>query len=259
MKTALLVVSFGTTHPDILQKTIVQTENAIKNAFPNYPFYRAFISNFIIKTLKKQYHIAVDNVEEALSRIAADGYTHVLLQPTLLIPGEEMDRLQASVEASKVDLKACIGEPLLCNSTDMDQILFILEKTYPVNSETILLSMGHGTKHSGNVIYEQLAEKMRKNSGTIMRLCTIKGTPSFEDARKELLQMPQRKIVLVPLLFVAGEHIKNDMTACEEDSLCSILEKNGFCVDYKLQGLGEIPDVQQMFITKAKQIEKELY
>lgn len=259
MKTALLVVSFGTTHLDTFQKTIVQTENAIKNAFPEYPFYRAFVSKFVRKAWKENYHITVDNVEDALSRIAADGYTHVLLQPTLLIPGEEMDRLKASVEASKSNLQVCIGKPLLCEDADMTQILSILEQTYPVDSETTLLLMGHGTAHQGNVIYEQLIEKMREKSETTMRLCTVEGIPSFEDALEELLKLPQRKIFLAPLLFVAGEHVKNDMTSCEEDSLCSILEKNGFSVSYQLQGLGEISAVQQMLITKAKYAEKELH
>lgn len=259
MKTALLVASFGTTHLDTFEKTIAATEKRIAKAFSQYPFYRAFVSKIVRKRLKDNYGIAIDNVEEALARIAADGYTHVIVQPTLLIPGEEMDRLKASVEAAKGGLQVSIGEPLLCHDADLEQMIEVLEQTYPVAQDTVLLMMGHGTEHSGNVIYEKLVQKMRRKGGPAMRLCTVEGTPSFENAVRELTGMPQRKAVVAPLLFVAGDHAKNDMAGEEEDSLRSLLEEQGFSVTCKLQGLGEIPEVQQMFVKKAECTEKELH
>lgn len=258
MKTALLVVSFGTTHLDTFQKTIAATEKAIAKAFPEYPFYRAFVSKIVRFRLKEEFDMAIDNVEEALARIATDGFTHVLLQPTLLIPGEEFDRLKASVQSAKGRLQVVVGEPLLCGEADMESMLCVLEKTYPIDEETVLLLMGHGTEHSGNAIYEQMVQKMRWHTGSAMRLCTVEGTPSFGDAVQELTAMSQRKATVAPLLFVAGDHAKNDMAGETADSLRSMLEARGFCADCKLQGLGEISAVQQMYVEKAKAAEKRL-
>jgi sirohydrochlorin cobaltochelatase len=258
MKTALLVVSFGTTHLDTLEKTIASTERCLANTFCQYPFYRAFVSGIVRSRLNNEYGITVDNVEDALARIAADGYTHVLLQPTLLIPGEEMDRLKASVETAKGSLTVSIGQPLLCCDSDLEQILDILQETYPADPETVLVMMGHGTEHSGNAIYEQLLQKMRHYKAGTMRLTTVEGTPSFTDTIAEVTEMAQQKAIVAPLLFVAGDHAKNDMAGEEEDSLRSLLEAQGFAVTCKLQGLGEIPGVQQMLIQKAKDAEKEL-
>lgn len=257
MKTALLVVSFGTTHMDTLEKTIIPTECAIAEAFPQYPFYRAFVSNIVRRRLREERGMVIDDVEQALARIAADGYTHVLLQPTLLIPGEEMDRLMTSVMRGKGSLQVSVGMPLLCKNEDLEEILNVLETMYPVDSDTVLLMMGHGTEHSGNRIYEQLAEKMRSRNSMAMRLCTVEGSPSFEDAVQELLDMPQRKVVAAPLLFVAGDHAKNDMAGEEEDSLRSLLEAQGFSVSCRLQGLGEFAQVQQIFVDKARKAWEE--
>lgn len=95
MKTALLVISFGTTHLDTMEKTIAATENALAATFPAIPVYRAFTSGVVRKRLKAKFDMQVDSMEEALAQIAADGYKKVVVQPTLLIPGAEYDKLCA--------------------------------------------------------------------------------------------------------------------------------------------------------------------
>ena len=111
MKTALLVVSFGTTHLDTLEKTIAATENTLAAAFPEFPLYRAFTSGIVRKRLKAKFDIHADSVEEAMTRIAGDGFEQVIVQPTLLIPGEEYDKLCVAIEASAGNMKVCIGTP----------------------------------------------------------------------------------------------------------------------------------------------------
>ena len=248
MKTTLLVVSFGTTHLDTLEKTIAATENALAAAFPEYPLYRAFTSGIVRKRLKSKFDIHVDSMEEAMTRIAGDGFEQVIVQPTLLIPGEEYDKLCAAIEASAGNMKICIGKPLLCGEPDLDSIIRVLQEAYPVDGDTILLLMGHGTEHTANDIYIRLAQKMRKLP---MRLCTVEGTPSFDDAIEELTALPQRKIRLAPMLFVAGDHAKNDMAGDEPDSLRSMLEEKDFAVECKIQGLGELQAIRNMYVQKA--------
>ena len=252
MKTALLVVSFGTTHLDTLEKTIQATENTLAAAFPEYTVYRAFTSGVVRKRLLSKYEISVDSVEESLARISSDGFDAVIVLPTLLIPGEEYDRLLASVSTAAGTMQVSICKPLLYCEKDLDDIIRILHEAYPTKDDTVLLLMGHGTEHSANDLYIQLAEKMRSYSDCTMRLCTVEGTPTFEDALNELSQMPQINIKLAPLMFVAGDHAKNDMAGEDPDSLCSLLEKKPFFVDCYVQGLGEIEAVQQMYASKVR-------
>lgn len=250
MKTALLVISFGTTHLDTMEKTIAATENALAATFPAIPVYRAFTSGVVRKRLKAKFDMQVDSMEEALARIAADGYKKVVVQPTLLIPGAEYDKLCAAMEAVANGMQIVIGKPLLCSEEDMDTLIRLLQKAYPVEDDAILLLMGHGTEHSANSIYIRMAEKMKNTS---MRLCTVEGTPSFDDVMDELSALPQKKILLAPMLFVAGDHAKNDMAGNEPDSLRSMLEAKGYTVSCTIQGLGELADVRNMYAQKVRE------
>lgn len=250
MKTALLVVSFGTTHLDTFDKTIAATEKALTAAFPELPFYRAFTSKIVRSRLLSKYRMAVDDVEGALKRIASDGFTHVLIQPTLLIPGEEFDRLNASIQAAAEKLTVSVGKPLICDETDMDRMIAILAHAYPLAPDSALLLMGHGTYHSANNLYEMLNRKMQHTS---MRICTVEGTPSFADGVREMAVLKVQNVTLAPMLFVAGDHAKNDMAGDEPDSLRSILEREGFTVTPVLQGLGEVREVQAFYVEKAKE------
>lgn len=250
MKTALLVVSFGTTHLDTLKKTIAATENALAAAFPEVTVCRAFTSGIVRKRLKAKYDIHADSIPEAMLKLHGKGYDRVVVQPTLMIPGEEYDRLRADVEASANGMPVTIGQPLLTCEADTDRMIALLQKAYPVSEDTMVLLMGHGTAHSANSIYLRMAEKMERTS---MRLCTVEGTPSFDDALEELTRLPQRKVLLAPMLFVAGDHAKNDMAGDQPDSLRSVLEAGGFHVECTVHGLGELEDIRQMYVEKARQ------
>ena len=254
MNPAILVVSFGTTHLDTLQKTIARTEADIAAAFPGCPLYRAFTSNMVRAKLAKVHKIHVDSVAEALARIAADGHTQAVVQPTLLIPGEEYDRLCAAVREAAGPLKTAIGRPLLDDDEDLDRVTSILREAYPVPADTTLLAMGHGTAHGANRIYEVLAEKFRaQEGGVLMRLCTVEGTPTFADAVAELTALPQRKALLAPLLLVAGEHTKSDLAGPQPGSLRSQLVQAGFQVDCALKGLGELSAVREMYVQRVQE------
>ena len=250
MKTALLVVSFGTTHLDTLDKTIAATEAALAAAFPEYPVYRAFTSGAVRKILERKFEMHVDSVSEALTRIAGEGFERVIVQPTLLIPGMEYDKLCAAVQTSVGSLQVAVGKPLLCCEQDMDALIEALQKAYPVDDDTVRLFMGHGTDHSANDIYIRMAEKMQPLP---MRLCTVEGTPSFADVAEELPALPYKKICLAPMLFVAGDHAKNDMAGDGPDSLRSMLEVTGYPVECILRGLGELADVQYMYAEKVRE------
>ena len=251
MKTAILVVSFGTTHLDTLEHTIAATERMLAETFPQYTLYRAFTSG-VVRGLLARRQLQIDSVEEALARIAADGFEQVLVQPTLLIPGIEYERLCAAVQQAAGVLQVRMGLPLLNSSRDLDAVIAVLQEAYPLNPDRALLLMGHGTAHSANRIYEQLAAKLRSLSSPVMRLCTVEGTPSFDDVLAELRALPQRKLTLAPFLFVAGEHSKIDMAGSQPDSLRSLLEAAGFEVQCVLQGMGELDGIRRLFAERLR-------
>ena len=59
-------------------------------------------------------------------------------------------------------------------------------------------------------------------------------------------------VVLRPLMVVAGDHANNDMAGSEEDSWKTMFEAAGFTVDCQIHGLGEIADVQALYVAHTK-------
>lgn len=247
MKNAILVVSFGTTHLDTLKKTICAVEAAIQGAFPEIPCFRAFTSTVVRKRLMEKYAMAVDSPAEALAKLAARGFTQVTVQPTLLLPGEEYDKLCAAAGNAQ-GLSVTMGAPLLSSDADIAALAQAVKEGHPVPDDTVLLAMGHGTSHTADFVYTRLREEMNRLG---MELCTVEGSIDFAAAKQALLAQPKRKVHLVPLLLVAGDHSKNDMAGDEPGSLKSILTDAGFAVTYSLKGLGELEAIQKAFCAKV--------
>lgn len=252
MSVGLLVVSFGTTHLDTLEKTIEAVEKDLAGAYPEARFYRAFTSGVVRRRLKNEYGISVDSVKEAMARMQRDSVQRLVVQPTLLIPGEEYDRLRSEVMTYAGDMEVSMGLPLLWDDSDLDQMIGILAKSYPVPEDTVLLAMGHGTEHGANSLYTRLAQRMHRHHGNSIAVCTVEGQPDFSDVVAELKKQPKRKAHLIPLLLVSGEHSKNDMAGEESGSLRVLLEQAGFTVSWSLRGLGELPAVRQRYVRRAE-------
>lgn len=251
MKLGILAVSFGTTHLDTLEKTIRAAETDLSAAFPGACVYRAFTSGMVRGRLKSKYDIHVDSVAEALERMRGDGVEQAVVQTTLLIPGEEFDLLRREVLAHAGPVKTALGLPLLWDDSDFEAMIDLLERTYPVQKDQVLLLMGHGTSHGANDLYLRLAQRMAAR-GEQMALCTVEGTPTFEDAIRALKAQPRRSVRIAPLLLVAGDHVKNDMAGDGPDSLRCRLEAEGFQVSCDVRGLGEIAAVRERLVCRAR-------
>lgn len=247
MSTALLVVSFGTAHPDAIDHAIVPTENAIRAAFPRLPFYRAFSSPGVRARLEKNHGIRVEDVAQALRRIRQEGHSLVLIQPTLLIPGREYERLRQIAEASGVN--CVLGKPLLSSEADLDRLFGILQEAYPAKDQTGLLLMGHGTDSEAGWLYQGL---LRRMEGHPMGLCNAEGPPDFSEGAARMKALGIRQVQLAPLLLVAGAHAARDMAGPDPGSLRGVLESQGFAVTPILRGLGELEAVRQMYADQAR-------
>lgn len=249
MHSAILVVSFGTTHLDTLEKTICAVERDIQGAFPAVPCFRAFTSPTVRRRLLTK-GIAVDSVSQALEKLEQQGFTQVTVQPTLLLPGEEYDKLCREARENAGAMTVTVGKPLLWEERDFALLTQALGDSYPMPEDTVLLAMGHGTAHTADSCYDRLRRRMQEQG---MELCTVEGSIDFRGAVEALLAQPKRKVHLVPLLLVAGDHSKNDMAGDGPDSLKSLLTAAGFRVSYSLRGLGELEAVRAVFCRRLQE------
>ena len=246
MKKAILVVSFGTSYHDTLEKTILATETAIAQRFPGWEVRRAFTSSMILKKLRARDNLQIDNVAQAMAKLEAEGFTHVAVQPTHVMHGEEYEKLLAQLEHTGA-MRVEVGHPLLDRQEDYEQVAqALLSWLPPVSEDEALILMGHGTAHFANSAYSQMEQMLQDRCSRVF-VATVEGFPTLERVKKLLAARPEiRKITLAPLMLVAGDHARNDM-AGGEDSWKAQLEEGGYRVQCILRGLGECPAIRDIF------------
>lgn len=254
--TAILAVSFGTSYNESRDLTIGAIENAIGEAFPEYEVRRAFTSQIIIDKLKERDNLEIDNVEEALSRAAEDGIETLIVQPTHLMDGYEYMDLAAELEEASGQFKQIVlAEPLLTEDADFDAVIeAIVESTAEYDDgETAICFMGHGTEADSNHVYSRLQEKMAERGHENYYIGTVEAEPDLEDIKAALKDKgTYKKVVLQPLMVVAGDHANNDMAGDEEDSWKSQLEKEGYEVTCILEGLGQNPAIRDIYVAHTR-------
>ena len=246
MKKGILIVSFGTSHLDTLEKTIAVIEREAAEKFPRAGVYRAFTSSVIIRKLKRTAGLAVDTVGEALERMAADGVEEVIVQPTHIINGIENDAMMESLmEHMGLFRQIRAGKPLLSTVDDYKK------SVHAVMTETeldeMLVLMGHGTDHHANSAYPTLEYTFHALGYTQVLVGTVESFPELNNVMARLEISGKKKAVLMPFMLVAGDHAKNDM-AGEEDSWKSRLEEEGYEVRVILKGLGELEGIRKIFL-----------
>lgn len=252
---ALLVVSFGTSYNDNRDLTIGGVENALQQAFPEYEVRRAFTSQIIIDKLKERDGLSIDNVTEAMDRLVADGVREVVVQPTHVMSGYEYDDVVAEVTPYQDKFDSLkVGRPLLDADADYDELAAaITAATKEYDAEgTAIVFMGHGTEHEANAAYAKLQEHISAAGHGNYFIGTVEATPSLDDVLALVKDSGAGKIVLLPLMIVAGDHANNDMAGDEEGSWKNVFEQEGFEVECVLKGLGQYESVQKMFVTHAK-------
>ncbi len=257
-KPVMLVVSFGTSYNESRDLTIGAVEKDLEKAYPEYEVRRAFTSQIIIDKLKERDNLKIDNVTEAMDRLVADGVKEVVVQPTHVMPGFEYDDVMKEITSyvDKFDsLK--IGSALLVEDADFENLVKVLAeetKTY-TDSGAAVVWMGHGTEHKANSTYATLQEKIKEAGIKNMFVGTVEATPTLEDVIASVKESGAKKVVLLPLMIVAGDHANNDMAGDEDDSWKTQFEKAGFEVECVLKGMGQYAGVRQMIAAHAGKAE----
>lgn len=245
-KAALLLVHFGTTHDDTRALTIDAINAKAKQAFPDMEIREAYTSR-IIKYRLAQRGIEKKNPVEALAQLKADGYTHIIVQSTNIIDGVEMESLRKDVSSMSFLFKEIrVGTPLLYQEDDYRRVVDILSEKGKENRVTMLV--GHGTYTPATAQYAMLDYMMQAEGHEDFVVGTVEGYPSFNDAVARIQGKKKvKQIQLLPFMFVAGDHAKNDIAGDMKQSL----EEKGYQVTVLMEGLGQNPEIQDLFIEHA--------
>ena len=252
-KTAILVISFGTSYEETRKKTIEQIEADLHHAFPEYPLYRAWTSPRIRAKLQKRDGIHIMDIDEAMAQLKADGIRNVVVQPTYVITGFESDAMMEKVLSHKENFDSVIiCDSLMISKQDKEEVCQAMVREYHPEADQVLLFMGHGTEHVANELYPEMDQLFKHFGHSNMHMGTVEGDFCIESFLDELKKLHPEHIHLAPFMIVAGDHATNDMSGEDRDSWKSILEKEGYSVTCTLKGLGEIQAIRDIFVRHTK-------
>lgn len=253
-KKAIVVVSFGTSVEATRKLTIEACEEKIRAAFPEYEVRRAFTSQKIISILKQRDKLAVDTPEEALQRLQQEGYADVIVQPLHIIAGLEFhDVVKAAKQFESGFQSLKIGMPLLAASEDYLNVAKAVHAHLPQTGEKeAVVLMGHGTPHPANAAYLALEHVFQNLGMERVFIGTVEGYPELGDVIEKLQQLEIKAVTVTPFMVVAGDHALNDMASDEDDSWKMQLQKAGFTVNTMIKGLGEYPEIQDIYVQHVR-------
>ena len=273
----LLVVSFGTSFNGSRAADIKGIEDALQEAYPDWSVRRAFTAQIIINHIQARDGEKIDNMQQAMDRAVANGVKNLIVQPTHLMHGAEYDEMMEMVESYRDKFESvAVAEPLL-GEVGADATVINSDKEAVAKAITAaavkdagydsldaaaadgvaFVFMGHGTSHTAKVSYSQMQTTMQTLSYDNVFIGTVEGEPeetACENVIEAVKAAGYTKVVLRPLMVVAGDHANNDMAGEDEDSwLSQFKASDAFeSVDTQIAGLGEIADIQQLYIAHTK-------
>ena len=271
----LLVVSFGTSFNDSRVADIKGIEDALQEANPDWSVRRAFTAQIIINHIQARDGEKIDNMDQALERAVANGVKNLVVQPTHLMHGAEYDEMCEVIDAYRDKFESVsIAEPMLGEvgsdatviNADKEAVAKAITASAVADAGfesldaakeagTAFVFMGHGTAHVAKVTYSQMSTQMQTLGYENVFIGTVEGEPeetSCEAVIEAVKAAGYTNVILRPLMVVAGDHANNDMAGSEDDSWKTMFEAAGFTVDCQIAGLGEIADVQALYIAQTK-------
>ena len=254
---AILLVAFGTSDPEA-QKTFGRIEEQARKAFPGVEIRWAYTSRMIRHKLAKEGK-ALDSPEMALARLMESGYTHVAVLSLHTIPGEEFHELYRNAilygQMAEGFERILVARPLLSSPKDMEKVAGVLLKNIPNrNPSDGVLFMGHGSeRHPADAIYLAMNQVFQDLDPNVF-VATVDGKPTVENTLPKLRSRKIKKIFLVPLMSVAGDHARNDMAGDKPNSWKSILAKEGYACEVILKGTADDPEIVNVWLDHLRAV-----
>ena len=279
----LLVVSFGTSFNDSRTEDIGGIEKALQKAYPDWSVRRAFTAQIIINHVQARDGEKIDNMDQALQRAVDNGVKNLIVQPTHLMHGAEYDELSEAVASYSDEFESVsIAEPLLGEvgsaddsvNSDKEAVAKAVTaeavKTAGYESldaakedGTAFVFMGHGTSHTAKISYSQMQNQMNALGYDNVFIGTVEGEPedtACEAVIEKIQEAGYKKVILRPLMVVAGDHANNDMAGDDDDSWKSQFEASGVfdSIETQIAGLGQIPVIQDLYVSHTHAAMEEL-
>lgn len=273
----LLVVSFGTSYNDSRVDDIKGIEDALQEAYPDWSVRRAFTAQIIINHVQARDGEVIDNMQQALDRAVENGVKNLVVQPTHLMHGAEYDEMAEVLEQYQDKFESvAIAEPMLGEVGDDATVInedkaavaqavadaAVQEAGFDsmeaaAEDGTAFVFLGHGTSHTAKVSYSQMQTQMEELGFKNAFIGTVEGEPedtACEAVIEKVKAAGYKKVILRPLMVVAGDHANNDMAGSEEDSWKSMFEASGNfdSVETQIAGLGRIDAVKQLYVEHTK-------
>ena len=273
----LLVVSFGTSFNASRAADIKGIEDALQAAYPDWSVRRAFTAQIIINHVQARDGEKIDNMQQAMDRAVANGVKNLVVQPTHLMHGAEYDEMMEMIDSYRDKFESvAVAEPLLGEvgadatviNSDKEAVAKAITAAAVKDAgfdsldaaaaeKTAFVFMGHGTSHTAKISYSQMQTTMQTLGYDNVFIGTVEGEPeetACENVIEAVKAAGYTKVVLRPLMVVAGDHANNDMAGADDDSWLSQFKASGAFeeVDTQIAGLGEISDIQQLYIAHTK-------
>lgn len=257
-KQAILLVHFGTSRMDALERAVWAVERETRAAYPGWEVRGAFTNRVLLQILQK-HGIQLQQVPEALNALKAEGCRRVIIQPTYVICGEEYEKLRSLAETYRMHFaQLAVGRPLLSSTEDMRKICRFCAREFPRKEGEALVLMGHGTTHFANAVYPAMGYLFLEMGFDRIFIGVTEGYPDISVVRRELKRSAVRKVTLAPLLLTAGGHAINDMAGDGPDSWKSLLKSDGYEVETVMRGLGEYSEVRVRYLDHIRDAISEL-
>ena len=271
------MVSFGTSFNDSRVKDIKGIEDALQAAYPDWSVRRAFTAQIIINHVQARDGEKIDNMQQAMDRAVENGVKNLVVQPTHLMHGAEYDEMMEMIDTYRDKFESvAVAEPLLgevgSDATIINQdkedvakavtAAAVKEAGYDsldaaAADKVAFVFMGHGTSHTAKVSYSQMQTTMQTLGCDNVFIGTVEGKPeetACENVIEAVKAAGYTKVILRPLMVVSGDHANNDMAGEDADSWLSQFKASGAfdSIDCQIAGLGEIEDVQKLYVAHTK-------
>lgn len=246
-RAALLITHYGSSDAQTRALTLDVVTREMQEKFPQLEVREAYISPIVRKKLAKA-GVHKDSPTDALLKLRAEGFQKVYIQSTTLIEGSEMTSVRR--DANKVSpffKEVKVGNPLLYSVEDCEKVIDILTAEKAGKKEDIVY-VGHGNRLPSTATYAMLDFMMKAHGLKNFHVSTIEGYPTLESTLGQLKETRPKTVTLIPLLLVCGNHTKEDIAGIWK----SELEKQGYQVNVRMQGLGENAAIRQLYMEHVK-------
>jgi sirohydrochlorin cobaltochelatase len=248
----VIAVAFGTS--TAARDTYAFFEERFRARYPDTELAWAFTSS-LLREKAQQAALKMSSLEDVLQDFEQQGYKRVVVQSLHIIPGIEFQKITETARRSA--LKTAIGMPLLTSDEDMEKTVSAFADRIPPTGEWATVLVGHGTHHPAGNAYRTIERILKERYQKNVLISVVEGEPSWEAARESIQKSGVKKVKFIPLMFVAGDHMLNDvMGENSEDGAASWnMQLPKVTVDGTEKGIGfnlKIIDIYLQHLEEAR-------